>query len=507
MSLSSNSDYLELRKHIRTADRLDALLRVWAFSNFFADNNFPISKYVSVPETLRRDGLASALFSPWEAFELAREIIIHSETRSGNLVASRWEYWLRAIILSRKVEQSVDELQITPGNILIAINRLMRRQTPWQSRRNENADFYRALLIYGEKTLSDLVLSRFQLHVEKLFFLSYLFYMHFLDNPILDEAKLQIDFATPEEVNSYLSLYSSRLDNLASELAAETKKANSYCYRYTALQRRPIIRVRHSGKNLLMCPVPSLIPRRLYSGIYYELIGVEGAFSNLYGNAFHSLVANYSKYTLTRFVVYDEDIYRKGKSELRTCDLILHDSGNDVVFVECKAKRITERARSAVDLGGDLSADLEIIADAGAQLIKSIEDFRDNHYPQIKFNPAERLHCIVVVPEDLFITGPTIRNELITHVASNLETKLRSPTNPPVSPSHVEFISIREYEKFVTVIERVGAKAVFDKRRLHQYKDWGFSNFLNDAFADDAVSDLQFYIDASDKAKNSLAAI
>ena len=115
--------------------------------------------------------------------------------------------------------------------------------------------------------------------------------------------------------------------------------------------------------------------------------------------------------------IYQESKYGKNN---RTTDWIMEDN-TAILFIECKTKRLTIGAKTELLNLDELESELDKIADAIVQTYKSIENYKNRLYPQIKFDPAKHLYPIIVTLEDWFLYGDPIIKKLDELVAIKLK--------------------------------------------------------------------------------------
>jgi hypothetical protein len=331
------------------------------------------------------------------------------------------------------------------------------------------------------------------MRVEKVYLLAWLFYLEFQKHFRLPFT-IELAAATRTEIEIFFGLFMVELEKMRAICAEEVAVANTFAYRFTHLQSRPILKLRDGGKDFLVCPIPSLLPRRLYGGLYYELINCRG-FGDAYGKAFQALAYSYVKWRSKDFVVLGEEKY--GKPEKRTCDLIIYDNAVNAIFVECKAKRLTEPSKAAVDFSGALSTDLDSLAIAAVQLLKSIEAYEEGEYPQFLFKKGISIHPCVVAIDELYLVGTHVQPELERRITRLAEKELKRPAEVVAGKRRVHLMSVREFESCCAVLASNGAHDVFEKRAQTKYNGWGFGQFLRDGFGEHARSDLSFYRDVA----------
>lgn len=143
--------------------------------------------------------------------------------------------------------------------------------------------------------------------------------------------------------------------------------------------------------------------KRVSQGLFYEIYQAEG-FSNPFGASFQVYLGEVLSETFPgpRFTIYEEREYKVGRNRKDGVDWILTDDQANL-FIECKAKRMTVGAKSAVD-PAIIGQQVDYLAKAVIQLYKNISDALagHTHWPR---NDRPIFPPLVVTLEDWYLFG------------------------------------------------------------------------------------------------------
>jgi len=276
--------------------------------------------------------------------------------------------------------------------------------------------------IFNRPKINEICVQKFGLTVQQIYECGISCMGHYLTSPALRLPFRSEIVALPvEAVEKFLAFASLPIAQLRSRLQSDQRHDERYLYTYNLLRQFPLVRMRYQSNESLVCPVMTLLYWKFTSGLYYELIDVP-AFGNEFGDGFQEYVGNViAKACPAPMRHLPEAKYKVGQFEKRTIDWIVLDDKNSALFVECKTKRLTWRAKEALlDLTA-LEADIEERASAIVQVYKSINDYLEGHYPQIKHEDGRKVFPAVVTLENWHLFGSLLVGKLEAAVAEKFE--------------------------------------------------------------------------------------
>lgn len=224
-----------------------------------------------------------------------------------------------------------------------------------------------------------------------------------------------------ENIIKTLSLLSLPFKALKSGLRSSvTYDDNIFIFHGQTHLEYPII----DDNEYLYCMFPEHLHAQLLSGIYYiaKIYDPEYNLSNPFGKSFE----RYSGVILSKnnesgkYCISEEIEFRYKGNKLKTSDWIV-SSGDEVVFIECKTKRLRLPSKTLVSYSETLDDDIDFIVAAVMQLYKVIHHYVQGDIPGLSFSSHKKIIPIVVTLEEWFAGGPDIKEKLDLAIRSKLE--------------------------------------------------------------------------------------
>lgn len=151
-----------------------------------------------------------------------------------------------------------------------------------------------------------------------------------------------------------------------------------------------------------------------------------------------------------------------------------------VAFIECKVKRLTVNAKTSLLNKDALLRDVGILADSVIQVYKTISDYRQSKYPQLKYEASLPVFPVIVTLENWYPLGHALGVELDKMVRAKLTENGMS--HEILSELSYCVASTEELETAAQIIAKVGCAAFFEPRRNDKYNGWTLDGFMRDAF-------------------------
>ncbi len=164
----------------------------------------------------------------------------------------------------------------------------------------------------------------------------------------------------------------------------------------------------------------TLLYWRFTGGLYYDFISLP-EFGNEFGEGFQNYVGEAIERAcpdpLQRI---SEQEYNVGKARKRTVDWIVADE-DSALFVECKSKRMSWDAKTALTNLSPLEADIDSMASAIVQVYKTLSDYIANAYPKFPAKEGRQIFPVIVTIENWRMFGPVMMNKLTSSVTAKLD--------------------------------------------------------------------------------------
>ncbi len=462
--------YRPFRNKLAKFNVIDSLYLIWGYSrNYTFDKDFPqdIEKppFFNPREPNKFDRKYRGLFDH-ELELLQKEFILNCDIAPTKYSLRQYKHFANTInYLRGTLEETISKKYNNVDNIILEFNRLAHRQFKWQVGYDRETIF-RYYQIYSDKTLSDIILKKFNLSTQQLFLVGFFLFTWTGSNfkcalPFTSSAKA----LTSEMIETFLSHFSTTIDDVRRELKEHQQMNENYYYTYNPLIAKPIL----IERNDVICPIPLFIYWQITSGIYYWIFNEKG-FDNAFGTSFQNYVGEVLKRSCSNsdLKVIPEEKY--GKPEKGTADWIITDK-DSVLFIECKTKRMRLDSKSSLEITESLESDLKKMADFIGQLYKTYLDYKNNLYPTLKFDEAKTFYPLVLTLEDWYIN---INHILLDKVkgfvvdyfnANNLDLTLLDKF-----PYHIRCAS--EFERHIQLINGLGIKEYFYKTTNNLIQDY-----------------------------------
>lgn len=416
---------------------------------------------------------------------MCREIILHAqETEPCSETLKNWKTLGQAINKLKALEEFIAERFVDSDLFMQELYRTAHRQFPWQMSQVNARNITRYFMVYKYPPLSRIIERATELSIEKVFLMGMAFLGIFMENTALFyPPNIQIPGLTNDDFDKFLRHFAKDLGDLRTLLKAEEQMNEKFAYAYHSLRAFPLIRMVYQQRKSIVCPLPTILFWRFTSGMYYEICKEQG-FDHAFGEAFQAYVGQVLKRGTTpgRTNIHSEREFRIGKDLKRTVDWIMCQE-DAALFIEVKTKRLVVKAKSEIGQQEALSSELDKLAGIVVQLYKSINDYKEGHYPDYPFISERVIFPLVVTLEEWFLIGSRLRKELdakVSHYMNQERIPLIYLQNMPYT-----VCSVRELELAVQVMEQVGINMVmsgkvFDASR----REWELSGHLRDAFTE-----------------------
>ena len=469
--------YKPFRNQIKQYNLLESLAVIWSYSrNFTFDLPFPSD--IELPNHFfPSDDINIRRYRGLPEFEqefLLKEFIINCD-RSTTKYSLKQKIKLSKLInyLRFSFNDEIDKKYTTNGDFLLEFNRMAHRQFNWQMGYNQKIIF-RYYKVYVDADVSSIIKRKFKLTSYELFIIGFFLFIwtgdHFrTDLPFRSEVSL----ITSEMIDIFFQNFSISIEQAKEELKACQQMNANIFYSYNPLLAKPIL----IFENSFMCPIQLLLFWQVTAGIYYSIVNEKG-FENAYGNSFQNYIGEvlFKCCNNSNFKIFPEEKY--GKEEKRTTDWIVRDE-NAVLFIECKAKRMTMVSKTELDIKMGLEKDLKKMASFIIQLYKTYIDYSKGKYPQLSFDSTKKFVPLVITLEAWYINiNPRIQELLKELVIEDLKANDLDATLIDKYPYHIR--SSEEFEKDIQLINSLGILSYFErvvKNELIDYtKNYKFRN-------------------------------
>lgn len=467
MTLRLREAYEPLRLLMQQCSLSESLVDVWRLSNEVEASN---------PDNLAEGGVA-----PWDLPLLAREVLLHG-TLQGPLRLGAPGILPRVIGTIRDIENEASKLRLVgdDGSNSVVFDEMLRlthRQFPWQQGHLATS-LIRKLKTFGAPPVASMLVSETGLSIRQFFLLGFAVTGHLQTRFDVNSAQGYAEFGiTPEQSKSFFERMSMRIMDIRRVLESHQDIGENWEYAWNGLEAVPLISLDGEHPNRLYCPVPQLLMRRFSGGLYYDLVESKG-FGTAFGKAFEAYVGEvlHIAFPSPEFTVHAEQPYKIGKQRHDGPDwVVCGPKGN--LFIECKAKRLTQVAKSAdgsIGLREDLSTLAKAVVQHYKNVVKAVEG-------KSKWEPnGKPTWPVVLTFEDWYLLGPRLQGLLADAVQAELIEEGMDAQLMTEMPYSV--MSCREFELCAGSIAHAGISPFFAGKMEGEKRQWLWPEYSAHAF-------------------------
>lgn len=475
--------YEELKSKIQYLGYEETLYVIWSYANTLQTRNFKIPPGIQMPVNVQDSSKKLGVVAPWELELLVKETVMNGRT-NGEFHATirEWAQFKEIISKLRKLENEIYSEFGLEEEVMFEMSRIAHRQFNWQENSPSSTDIIRSKRIFDTSLIDQICFDTLGLTVDKIFSCGIALYSMLIGAPAINvPISSEIAKISPDDLSKFLTWSSTKFHILKRWFSDSHRVDDTYAYAFSPLRNTPLIEMVYNGHNAIACPIPTLLYWKICSGLYYSLLN-DTRFPNAFGDSFQSYVGTMLSEQLPNSVcdVIAEARYGSKKKPKDTVDWILKTEGA-AIFVECKAKRITWNAKLDTSRGGALELQIDEMAKSVVQVYKTMEDYKENLWPQLHYDPELVTFPVVVTLEKWhFMGGPTqeILDEKIRERISDFNI---DPAVLKDSPYSV--MSIEELETVSQVMRKVEPSAVLrSKLDDNEMSKWAWSTFVKSEY-------------------------
>lgn len=296
----------------------------------------------------------------------------------------------------------------------------------------------------------------------------------YMQQPEADICEELFPLGLPEAaIRARLSAVSSTPKDIRERLRARHIPGIGWEYTFNELALTPLINLRPSHGNKLICPRPQLLVRRLLAGAYYDLVKQPG-FPNAFGDAVEDLVGDILKRLSPSLTPSKPNPYQTRDGVRHGADWLLSD-GSGHAFIECKSARIPLQAKFAAT-HEDLRDGMQRLADAIAQNYRNIDDALAGTSDFIP--DGLPTFCVVVTLEDWTIFSPTASETLRKLVEQRLSDRQLPISYLATSPYTV--LSVRDLPSLAGAMVDQGIAPLLMEKCSPKYAQYMVNGYLEE---------------------------
>jgi len=435
-----------------------------------------LNKHVFVPEVLEFVFINSIIYCP---------------DYGRNNLNDKQKEWNKILTLSAKLNEKLDKNWIENQGIFNYLHKGVLNQL--KSGSEDFFHYYRYYYIFSKRTISDHIESVLGMPYHDFYICSMWIYSIFkqqsfaVDKNYFFQSKQNGTMISEENIRRTLSILSISLADLRSVLKKEiVYDMNTFITHEYSHVRFPII----ENNDIIFCLFRNQLLNQITSGMYYvSEIYKNDKLSKPFGDGFEDyveLVLNRCNLS-NKMQIRKEIKYIKKDSEARTSDIII-ESAQDIVFIECKTKRLRIESKKYSSV---LPSDINEIVKAVVQVYKVYSDYSNNLIPDLSFAPNKSFVPLVVTLEEWYAGTPDVADDIAVLVKSSLRELNLDDAITDEFKYHI--ISIANFEKEAQIMFVIGFSNYFDqlKRGKLNKEEFKYRNLFDDDFYNSFIKPLE----------------
>lgn len=471
--------YKPFRNFIRKLDIVDSLCWLWLFNQNLLKNKSLPKGYFPTSHFGTKTELSENLYH-WDIATLIEEVLKHAGNEKKESLKD-WRTLRRLINSIRELENLCSEVYLEKEDVLLEVNRLLHRQTPWQ-RTLSRATALRYAKIYGTEEIAESLKTKIGLEWIKIYQIFLSLYSLFQDKPML---RLNPDLSSlgigRDEVDIFLKFTSTDLKNLKRKLHQNGEIDENWIYRFSPLVQTPIIIMNINGEDKMICPLPHLLWERISQGLYFDLID-NALFPLAHGAAFERYIGevliNALEVNIDQYKIIKPNPYYDRKNLKHGADWIIFDKTANL-FIEAKTKKLRFNAKFLLD-AEQLGEDIDTISVSIVQNYKNIIDAQNK---KTDWEPNNLpTYSIIVTMEDWQVFSPLLQDRIQKSVEHKLD--LAGIGRNVLLDTPYILCSCEEFEIFCRVLGSYAIHEILSVTTSPQYKNWLFRTYLFERYSE-----------------------
>jgi len=360
-------------------------------------------------------------------------------------------------LLRSELSEKVDSRLVYLNLINKELNRIFHRQFLWQDE-PDSVMVYRYFYIYSYPEINELVKNETGFYIKEFIKSGLLLYYIFTDNFVLSKTIKKSDIEIDHDIlMELLKSYTIEYNNLRIDLKRNQEYNLNIFYSLNPLLAKPIIEY----KNNLFCPFHTMLINAFTIGLFYRIVGKPG-FDKAIGISFENYVGALMNeiLNLSHFSIIKEFQYKK--KQKKTSDWIILED-DCIAFIECKAKRMTHRAKADIHSSESIDSDIEILANSILQIYKTYSDYVENQYDQLPFRQELKFVPILLTMEEWYISGNIDIENNLNRILLEKSNQMNNITEIVKKNPYI-IMSISKFESDIQIINEIGIDAFVKKR-------------------------------------------
>jgi len=435
------------------------------------------------PKEAETDDITSRFaIHPWRIETLLNEVLARPKrkpSRAGgpnrSLDCSQFGTMTRVMNALAKLENAEDGIVLQRVSAIADMHRLTQRQFEWQRRLVSRAQLYRAGFLYGGDAASRFFEDANGMTVDDFSLACFSLRTLCRERPAVSGAGgVDVIGLTADVLSKSLHLISiSHSDARAKIVAIRGAEAHTG-YKPSLLREYPCVRFANGRTH---APIPDLIMLRGTIGLFYDFVKGPDNVRNEIAARFEQYCYELIHTTLAELDVSRSFQYRARKgNDFASPDILLYNEGRLSVAFECKATRMSHRARFAEDPAAEDQRGYAEIANGVFQLWRFASHVRRGMAGdlQLDANPIG-----VVLTLDTWLTMAMPLQEKVLTLALEIASK-RDPEVQEQDRIPIVFCPVVDLEQTLETATPASFLRAIRAAAVEPHKGWMLPNVHRD---------------------------
>lgn len=475
-----------LRHHLSSVPISDAINFAHRFFCAWEDSDVQ-RVWTDIPESLRNAPAIHVQILPWQ-IELLLKECLHLSPMYGTRRLGNWNSFATACNALKTLTDATwgDE---HAELIWYELFRIAHLQFPWQSKVSGRT-VSRYFEIYSHPQLDTMIQDYANLSREQYFRLAFSVYGFFLDpsNTFLRWPVALDEIGIPQQAAyNVLRKVSANLSELSDHSRATSELNINYPYRRSMLEQRPLLFVNSGRDQGFLCPIPRHFLNRMLDGLYFDLTSQRG-FGDYYGKSFQAYILGICRWIdRSGLKIQEEQEYWVGNDRRDSLDILMQDA-TATLFVECKARRVSERAKYDLSSVDPIRDEMGKMIESIVRTYKNLSDGLNGRYQH--WSPGTKpCYLLIVFLTDWFLFSRDLR----VFVFSEVDQRLSALGIDPGIRQHVKLVtcSADDFEILAAVLRQRTLSEVFSLKTDSEHEPWELRVFLNSYFRPDIDANIR----------------
>lgn len=474
--------YWPLRNDLKRLSLVPSLRVIWAWIQHF-QFEAPIPGDIEAPDELRANLEGpQRIFFEWELGLLAKQLLANAPLVATPRDLRTWETFRAVVNRLKELDNSISGHyeELFRQNVLVEMYRSAHRQFPWQRTATMQSEAARYFKIFSTPEIDAIVRRRLGMSVHTLYTVGLSLAGMFLT---ASDASLPLTTdlrdVGPEEVGAFFRAYVTDIGTMREQCIALQSFDENFVYAPNPLVKFPVVAYTINGVPTIAAPVPTFLLRRFTQGVYYDVLGSPG-FDVAFGEAFQRHVGEvlHAADSTDSLAVLPEREYHIGRDRKDSVDWIASDSTGDL-FIECKTKRLPQKAKLALADLAPLQAELGKLTEFVVQIYKTLSHALEGRYPH--WQPTDRpVYPLVVTLEEWYVFGDMPNMDIDRRVRAAFRESELDETLLDRHPYTV--CSAEEFERLIPLVVAIDIRRVMEQKLIPERRHWLLHTALLRAF-------------------------